>query len=206
MLNSSAYKQKSVSHSLAKEHFGLMPRMRLPAEQIRDHFLTVSGLLNSKVGGPSIFPMQPEGFYEERGQNTPGNSNFEWKVSDSNDRYRKSMYIYWKRMALHPSLSAFDAPTRQVCVSKRSISNTPQQALVTLNDPMFDECSRAFSKKLSSFSDISSEGIIDKAFMLCLSRLPDKHEKKKFLELLNKDGWYSVATVLLNLDETLTRE
>ena len=109
-------------------------------------------------------------------------------------------------MALHPSLSAFDAPTRQVCVSKRSISNTPQQALVTLNDPMFDECSRAFSKKLSSWSHLSSDETIDKAFMFCLSRLPNKDEKKKFLELLNKDGWYSVATVLLNLDETLTRE
>ena len=206
MVNSSAYKQESVSYSLAQRFFGLMPRIRLPAEQIRDHFLTVSGLMDFRIGGPSIFPIQPEGFYEERGQNTPGNSNFTWKVSSPDERYRKSMYIYWKRMALHPSLSAFDAPTRQVCVSKRSISNTPQQALVTLNDPMFDECSRALSKKLSSWSDTSPDIIIDKAFMLCLSRLPDEEEKKKFIELFKKDGWYSVATVLLNLDESLTRE
>jgi len=77
---------------------------------------------------------------------------------------------------------------------------------VTLNDPMFDECSRALSKKLSSWSDTSPDIIIDKAFVLCLSRLPDEEEKKKFIELFKKDGWYSVATVLLNLDESLTRE
>ena len=206
ILNSSAYQQVSVSSSKALQNFGLMPRMRLPAEQIRDHFLTVSGLLNPSIGGPSIFPIQPDGFYEERGQNTPGNSNFTWKASDSEGRYRKSMYIYWKRMALHPSLAAFDAPTRQVCVAKRSISNTPQQALVTLNDPMFDECSRAFAKKISDFPNLSVSEKIKQAFLICLGRTPAKEELEKFRNLLNVDGWYSVAAVLLNLDEALTRE
>ncbi|MAB60948.1 MAG: hypothetical protein CMO46_10500 [Verrucomicrobiales bacterium] len=206
ILNSSAYQQVSVSSSDARQNFGLMPRMRLPAEQIRDHFLTVSGLLNSSIGGPSIFPIQPDGFYEERGQNTPGNSNFTWKASAPEERYRKSMYIYWKRMALHPSLAAFDAPTRQVCVAKRSISNTPQQALVTLNDPMFDECSRAFAKKISDFSTLSDREKIEQAFLIGLGRNPVKEEIEKFLNLSRLDGWYSVAAVLLNLDEALTRE
>lgn len=206
ILNSSAYQQVSVSSSKALQNFGLMPRMRLPAEQIRDHFLTVSGLLNPSIGGPSIFPIQPDGFYEERGQNTPGNSNFTWKASGPEGRYRKSMYIYWKRMALHPSLAAFDAPTRQVCVAKRSISNTPQQALVTLNDPMFDECSRAFAKKLSDLPNLSVSKKIEQAFLICLGRTPAKEELEKFRNLLNVDGWYSVAAVLLNLDEALTRE
>ena len=206
ILNSSAYQQVSVSSSKALQNFGLMPRMRLPAEQIRDHFLTVSGLLNPSIGGPSIFPIQPDGFYEERGQNTPGNSNFTWKASGPEGRYRKSMYIYWKRMALHPSLAAFDAPTRQVCVTKRSISNTPQQALVTLNDPMFDECSRAFAKKISDFPNLSVSEKIKQAFLICLGRTPAKEELEKFRNLLNVDGWYSVAAVLLNLDEALTRE
>ena len=116
------------------------------------------------------------------------------------------MYIYWKRMALHPSLAAFDAPTRQVCVAKRSISNTPQQALVTLNDPMFDECSRAFAKKLSDFPNLSVSEKIKQAFLICLGRTPAKEELEKFRNLLNVDGWYSVAAVLLNLDEALTRE
>jgi len=183
-----------------------MPRMRLPAEQIRDQFLSASGLLDDRIGGPSVFPLQPEGFYEERGQNRAGNSNFTWKVSGPENRYRKSMYVYWKRMALHPSFAAFDAPTRQVCVAKRSVSNTPQQALVTLNDPMFDECSRALAEKLSVYGKGKINEGLDHVFMKCLGRIPDKEERIKFQELVKNDGWYSVCVVLLNLDEALTRE
>lgn len=206
ILNSETYQQESVGLSQARSIFGLMPRMRLPAEQIRDQFLAVSGLLDTRLGGASVFPLQPEGFYEERGQNEPGNSNFTWKVSGAEGRYRKSMYIYWKRMALHPSLAAFDAPTRQVCVARRSISNTPQQALVTLNDPMFDECSRALSNRLADIGENEGDQGLQRVFMLCLGRGPDQEELTRFRVLLKSDGWYAVTVVLLNLDEALTRE
>lgn len=206
IVGSDAYQQKSVGLSDSRAVFGLMPRMRLPAEQIRDQFLSASNLLDTRIGGPSVFPLQPEGFYEERGQNTAGNSNFTWKVSGPENRYRKSMYVYWKRMALHPSFAAFDGPTRQVCVAKRSISNTPQQALVTLNDPMFDECSRALSERLSGFGKDKIDEGLDYAFMKCLGRSPNSEEKIRFQALLKSDGWYSVCVVLLNLDEALTRE
>jgi hypothetical protein len=206
IVGSDAYKQKSVGLSDSSSVFGLMPRMRLPAEQIRDQFLSVSDLLDARIGGPSVFPLQPDGFYEERGQNTAGNSNFTWKVSVPKNRYRKSMYVYWKRMALHPSFAAFDAPTRQVCVAKRSISNTPQQALVTLNDPMFDECPKTLSKKLSGFGKGKTDEGLDYAFMKCLGRIPNNEERTRFQKLLKSDGWYSVCVVLLNLDEALTRE
>ena len=206
IVGSDAYQQKSVGLSDSRSVFGLMPRMRLPAEQIRDQFLSASDLLDARIGGPSIFPLQPDGFYEERGQNTGQNSNFTWKVSGPENRYRKSMYVYWKRMALHPSFAAFDAPTRQVCVAKRSISNTPQQALVTLNDPMFDECSKALSERLSGFGKGKTDEGIDYAFMKCLGRIPNNEERTRFQDLLKSDGWYSVCVVLLNLDEALTRE
>ncbi len=206
IVGSDAYQQKSVGLSDFRSVFGLMPRMRLPAEQIRDQFLSASDLLDARIGGPSIFPLQPDGFYEERGQNTGQNSNFTWKVSGPENRYRKSMYVYWKRMALHPSFAAFDAPTRQVCVAKRSISNTPQQALITLNDPMFDECSKALSERLSGFGKGKTDEGLDYAFMKCLGRIPNNEERTKFQDLLKSDGWYSVCVVLLNLDEALTRE
>jgi len=206
IVGADAYQQESVGLLDSRAVFGLMPRMRLPAEQIRDQFLSVSDLLDARIGGPSVFPLQPDGFYEERGQNTAGNSNFTWKVSGPENRYRKSMYVYWKRMALHPSFAAFDAPTRQVCVAKRSISNTPQQALVTLNDPMFDECSKALSERLSGFGKDKTDEGLDYAFMKCLGRIPNNEERTRFQDLLKSDGWYSVCVVLLNLDEALTRE
>ena len=206
IVSSGTYQQKSVGLSDSRSVFGLMPRMRLPAEQIRDQFLSASDLLDDRIGGPSVFPLQPEGFYEERGQNTAGNSNLTWKVSGPEDRYRKSMYVYWKRMALHPSFAAFDAPTRQVCVAKRTVSNTPQQALVTLNDPMFDECSRVIAENLSVYGKGKINEGLDHAFMECLGRIPNNEERIKFQALVKNDGWYSVCVVLLNLDEALTRE
>ena len=207
--NSKTYQRSSSTpHSaLQTPHsYAFMLRNRLPAEQIRDHFLAVSGLLVPKIGGPSVFPMQPAGFYEERGQNEPGNSNFTWKVSPGEGRYRKSMYIYWKRMGLHPSMAALDAPPRQVCVAMRSSTNTPQQPLVTLNDPMFDECARAFAKRIESGGAKSDDERIRLAFQLCLSRDPDSEELAKFRAFVETDGWHAAAAVLLNLDEAMTRE
>ena len=189
-----------------------MPRRRLAAEQIRDQALVVSGLFIPVIGGPPVFPLQPKGFYEERGQNAAGNSNFNWANSKGDNRYRKTLYTYWKRMALHPALAALDAPPRQVCVTRRSITNTPQQALVTMNDPVFHELAVAFSGRIvSGVQEETSTARIRYAFRVCLGRYPDPGELKQFMEFLEKStdrkaGWVSIASVLLNLDETLTRE
>ena len=214
ILNSETYRQSSVRsiehHDLdpANRLLARMSRFRHSAEQIRDNALAVSGLLVPAIGGPPVFPAQPAGLYEETGQNEPGNSNFTWKDSSGDGRYRKSMYTYWKRMLLHPSLASFDAPPRQVCVARRSITNTPRQALVTLNDPIFHECAQAFARRITR-EHPRAEARLEFAFQQCLGRAPDPDEQKKFLEFANREGeeaWISVATVLLNLDETLTRE
>ena len=216
IVNSETYRQSSVqtprqqAADPANQLLGRMSRSRHAAEQIRDNALAISGLLVHKVGGPPVFPMQPEGLYEETGQNEPGNSNFSWKDSTGDDRHRKSMYTYWKRMLLHPSLASFDAPSRQVCVTRRSVTNTPRQALVTLNDPIFHECARYFADRIIS-SHSGKHQRLEYAFQTCLSRPPDAEERKMFLTFLAEEGegadrWVSVAAILLNLDETLTRE
>lgn len=195
--------QDPSNHWLAR-----MSRARHPAEQIRDQALVVSGLFVPRIGGAPVFPPQPSGLYEETGQNEPGNSNFTWKDSAGDGRYRKSIYTYWKRMLLHPTLASFDAPPRQVCVARRSLTNTPRQALVTLNDPVFHECARAFARRIVT-SHAATGKRLDFAFKQCLGRLPDRREREQFKHFVATGGntaWLSIATVLLNLDETLTRE
>ena len=216
IVNSGTYRQssvRSIEHDdldPANRLLARMSRFRHSAEQIRDNALAVSGLLVPAIGGPPVFPAQPAGLYEETGQNEPGNSNFTWKDSSGDGRYRKSMYTYWKRMLLHPSLASFDAPPRQVCVARRSITNTPRQALVTLNDPIFHECAQALARRIERAHPDAGPRL-EFAFRHCLSRPPDEEERKMFLSFAaaeggNKEPWVSVATVLLNLDETLTRE
>ena len=214
IVHSETYRRSSVQgtehHDLdpANRLLARMSRFRHSAEQIRDNALAVSGLLVPAIGGPPVFPAQPAGLYEETGQNEPGNSNFTWKNSAGDGRYRKSTYTYWKRMLLHPSLASFDAPARQVCVARRSRTNTPRQALVTLNDPVFHECAQAFAQRIMA-SDPDIGNRLDFAFQQCLSRLPDRREREQFHHFVADGGntaWLSVATVLLNLDETLTRE
>lgn len=109
------------------------PRVRLSAEQLRDQGLHVSGLLSTKMYGPGVMPYQPEGIW-----NTPYNDD-EWEISEGEDRYRRAVYTYWKRSSPHPAMMTFDAADRQVCVARRIRTNTPLQALVTLNDPSFVE-------------------------------------------------------------------
>lgn len=189
------------------------PRVRLPAEQIRDGALVASGLLNRKLGGPSVFPDQPSGLYEERGQNLAANSNFNWKNSTGKDRYRRSLYTYWKRMMLHPVMATFDAPTREVCIARRSITNTPQQALAALNEPLFVETARALGRRLAETMPEQDAIRVRSAFRICLAREPDETELGRCLEFLSrqrarKSGseWELLAAVLMNLDEWMTLE
>ena len=186
------------------------PRVRLPAEQIRDGALAATGQLSARVGGPSVFPMQPAGLYEERGQDLPGNSNFKWVNSTGEGRFRRSIYTYWKRMMLHPVMSTFDAPTRQICVAKRTVTNTPQQALVGLNEPGMNAAAKDLAKRLAKRgSDLAK---VEQAFWICFSRPPDALERVDCLEFVKqqrmakREEWTALAAVLLNLDERLTRE
>ncbi len=112
------------------------PRVRLSAEQVRDQALAVSGLLSKKMYGPSVMPPQPEGIWQ-----SPYNGA-EWRESEGEDRYRRALYTYWKRTAPYPSMVTFDAPSREFCQSRRIRTNTPLQALVTLNDPVYLESAR----------------------------------------------------------------
>jgi hypothetical protein len=199
-----------------------MPRVRLPAEQIRDQALAISGLLKPVAGGPSVFPPQPQGYWEER--DLPG----KWTASKGDELHRKSLYIYWRRMALHPTLELLDAPGRAVCAVRRNTSNLPTQALVTLNDPIFVEAARHLARRVVNEIPADESGRVDFSFRLCLGRAPSVEERARFLAFL-KDrttryagdqsatrkltgsddptlaAWTSVATILLNLDETITR-
>lgn len=119
------------------------PRARLEAEMIRDQALAVGGLLSGKVLGPSVFPWQPANLWQ-----AAFDAGTTWTMSTGEDRHRRSLYTFWRRSRPYPSLSSFNAPTREVCTLRRPVSNTPLQALVTLNDPVFVEAAQAFGRRI----------------------------------------------------------
>ena len=211
IITSATYRQAARISSTHRERdpnndlLSRMPRVRLPAEQIRDQALAIGSLLKPFAGGPSVFPPQPDSYWEDR--DLPG----KWVASKGDNRYRKSLYTYWRRMALHPTMELLDAPARAVCVSRRNSANLPTQALVTLNAPVFVESAEGLAKRLLGEAPDPKEGL-DLAFRLCLGRLPDADEREKFLSFLESHSgpsdlakWQSLSTVLLNLDETITR-
>src|SRR5262249_12863415 len=118
-------------------------RWRLDAELVRDNALEISGLLVLKIGGPSVKPYQPDGYWENL--NFPVRS---YDASKGEDQYRRGLYTWWQRSFLHPSMLAFDAPSREECAADRARSNIPQQALVLLNDPSYVEAARAFATRI----------------------------------------------------------
>ena len=220
IVNSSTYRQVSINREdLSRvdpqnRFLARFPRIRLPAEQIRDRMLASSGKLSGRIGGPSVFPVQPPGLYEDRGQDLPGNSNFKWKNSTGEDQFRRSIYTYWKRMMLHPVMSTFDAPTRQICVAKRAVTNTPQQALIGMNEPAMHAAAVDLGKRLGKYKDDIAK--VRFAYLICFSRIPDQQELEHCLQFIGKqrqqravgegDEWTALAAVLLNLDEGLSRE
>jgi mono/diheme cytochrome c family protein len=183
-------------------------RLRLDAEIVRDVCLTASGLLNDKIGGPSVFPPQPDGVM------TLGQSRREWKPSTGPDRYRRGMYTFFWRATPHPSLMVFDGADGFSTCTRRLRSNTPLQALTLLNDEAFHEFAQSLAARVLKEGPKTDAARIDQAFRLCLSRPPSKDERQRLLKLLNHEvassdeptAWSSVARVLLNLDETITRE
>ena len=207
-------------------------RWRLEAELVRDQALSWAGLLVPKIGGPSVKPYQPEGYWE--------NLNFPprtYQASTGEDQYRRGLYVWWQRSFLHPSLVAFDAPSREECAAERNRSNIPQQALVLLNDPTYVESARAFAARILQEGGADAAARMDWAWRQAFAREPRPDERVVAQGLLDKHlaeyrqdveaaksllkvglqpaptdldpaelaAWTSVARVLLNLHETVTR-
>jgi hypothetical protein len=204
------------------------PRMRLSAEQVRDNALAAAWRLSTKMHGPPVYPPQPEGIWRVTGlvDNT-------YRVSQGEDAWRRGLYAVQRRSAPYPSFSSFDAPDRSACTVKRPRSNTPLQALVLLNDPVYIEAARSLADQLVVRP--SGPELLIHAFRTVLSRRPDEtelsevqgiHERARqryaddapaARQLLGQRelpegvsaadwaAWFSVAHVLLNLDETITK-
>jgi mono/diheme cytochrome c family protein len=184
-------------------------RLRLEAEIVRDVALAASGLLHPKIGGPSVFPPIADGamaFTQVKR---------DWKPSPGPDRYRRGMYTFFYRAAPHPVLTVFDAPDSFSSCTRRIRSNTPLQALTLLNDEAFVECAVALADRVRREGRGSDADKLRFAFRLCVSRAPGAAEQRRLEELLaqqqraesdERAAWITVARVLLNLDETITRE
>jgi mono/diheme cytochrome c family protein len=183
-------------------------RIRLDAELVRDAFLTSGGLLNPAIGGPSVFPPQPDGVMNF------GQMRRTWTTSKNADRYRRGMYTFFWRATPHPLFTLFDAPDGTRSCTKRSRSNTPLQALTLLNDEAFMECAESLASKLLEEQTTDAERL-DEAFLRCLARKPTSRERGRLLALIAQQHqekqsesavWTTVARVILNLDEFITRE
>ncbi len=155
-------------------------RFRLQAEFVRDNALKISGLLTRKIGGPSARPYQPEGYYSQL--NFPKRR---YMADEGEDQYRRGVYTHWQRTFTHPSMTAFDAPSREECVAKRPVSNTPLQALTLLNDPSFVEAARVFAQRLLDSDADNDASKLKQAFMTALSRYPNQEELDTLKSLLN---------------------
>ncbi len=197
---SSTYRQSSAApaelyqRDPANQFLARGPRYRLQGEFIRDTALVLSGLLNQKIGGPGVKPYQPPGLWAEVGLG--GNPKF---VQDHGDKlYRRSLYTYWKRSAPPPSMQIFDAPTREKCTIRRPRTNTPLQALVTLNDVQFVEASRHFAQRLLREGGDSDDSRITYAFRLATAR----QEYRVMNELLIENK--SVDYLVVNYDRDLS--
>jgi hypothetical protein len=151
------------------------PRFRLPAEVIRDQALEISGLLKESVGGPSVYPYQPADLYKGIvvAADYPGTRYIE---STGDNLYRRSIYTFWKRTVPHPTLNVLDAPDREVCIVRRSTTNTPLQALTLLNDPIFVEAARKLAERVVKEGGTAPETRLALAFRLATGRSPKERE------------------------------
>jgi hypothetical protein len=235
---SRTYRQASTASEVVRQRdpynvlLARQARFRLDAETVRDNALAISGLLVRKIGGPSVKPYQPAGYWAML--NFPKR---EWENDSGEGLYRRGLYTYWCRTFPYPSLVAFDAPSREECTVERPRSNTPLQALVLLNDPVYVEASRAFAERVLREGGADVAARLHFAFRQALQRQPLPAELKvleplfaKHLRQYREDraaaeallhtgarpvpngldvaelaAWTSVARVLLNLHETITR-
>jgi hypothetical protein len=210
------------------------PRLRVEAEVVRDIALSASGLLNRKVGGPSIFSPAPAFLFQPPASYGP----FTWIEAKGDDRYRRALYTFRRRSTPYPALLTFDSPNGDFSCVRRTRSNTPLQALTTLNEPVFLECARALADRILKEGGQTDDERLTYAMRLCVSRSPTTEEKTELLHLVEKQRqriaagaldpmevatgkkekpadkqqaehlavYTIVSRVLLNLDETITKE
>jgi hypothetical protein len=238
IVTSATYRQSSrvTPELLAKDPRNRLlarsPRYRLEAETVRDQALALSGLLSRKLGGPSVFPPQPEGLWQAafNGQRT-------WATSTGADSHRRGLYTFWRRTVPYPSMATFDAPSREICALRRVRTNTPLQAFVTLNDPVYVEAAQALGRRIAAEGGTSVEERVEYGLKLALGRPAGPEQVAPLAELYQSEveryrshpddaralatepigplpdgadpaemaAWTTVANVLLNLDGVLTR-
>ena len=229
---SATYRQQSkVNDELLQKdpynrYYARGPRVRLSAEQVRDQALFISGLLSKKMYGPGVMPYQPEGIW-----NSPY-SGAQWRQSRGEDQYRRGVYIYWKRTAAYPSMTTFDGTSREVCVARRIRTNTPLQALVTLNDSAYIDMARNFAYRLQKDVNANVDGQIKKGYELATGHaitekdlliLKDLYkdaltkfdaDKEMACEMIGLNNEHNnpetaalvvVCNAILNLDEVITK-
>jgi len=183
LVTSATYRQSSrVSVELAERDpdnilLARGPRFRAAAEVVRDQALAVSGLLSTNMYGPPVRPPQPS-----FGLSAAFGSTFDWKTSAGEDKYRRALYIEWRRTSPYPSMATFDAPNREVCALRRPRSNTPLQALVTLNDPVYVEAAQALAGRIAETAG-APEDKAGYGFRLCLARPPRSDELEQLIRL-----------------------
>lgn len=236
IVNSATYRQAAFAspEKLEKDPFNRLlsrgPRFRMEAEMLRDYTLAVAGLLDRTVGGPSVFPHQPEGVW-----NNPYSSD-KWELSKDGDQFRRGLYTFWRRTAPYASFMAFDAPSREVACERRPRSNTPVQSLVTLNDPAFVAAANGLARQILAHGGDTFASRLDYAVLRTLSRRSTGSEQREFAALYETGrrkfetdpaaaaklaaiglpagastgtvelaAWAVIANVLLNLDEALTK-
>ena len=237
LVTSSTYRQSSKLEPGAAERdpenrlLARGPRLRLSAEMLRDQALAVSGLLSPKMYGPSVRPVRPS-----LGLAAAFGGGLDWQPSEGEDRLRRGLYTEWRRTSPYPSMTTFDAPNREVCTLRRSQTNTPLQALVTLNDPVFIEAAQALARRLVAAGGSPADRV-HHGFRLVLARPPSATESSRVvalyddlladyrrdpakaeamatnpigplppgLEAPHLAAWTAVASVLLNLDESLMK-
>jgi hypothetical protein len=235
MVTSATYRQSSrvTPDLIARDPYNRLyargPRFRVEAETVHDIALSASGLLSPKMFGPSVFPYQPAGVWD-----VPY-SKEKWVQSEGADRFRRSIYTFIRRSAPYPSLVTWDAPSREFCTVRRVRTNTPLQALTTLNDPYFFDAARAMAKRMMSEGGTNVEERATYGFRLAVSRQPAKQELERLLDFYNRQlskykedeksaaqtigvesgndksapewaAWTMVANVLLNMDETISKD
>jgi len=157
------------------------PRFRLEAETIRDQALAIGGLLNKQLYGPSVMPPQPEGVW------MLVYSSDKWVTSEGADRHRRGLYTFWRRSSPYPSMVAFDAPSREVCTSQRIRTNTPLQAFVTLNDPVYVEAAQSLARRMAQLPDATVEQRAKYGFVAATSREPTPEEIAHLIRLYQSE-------------------
>ena len=213
------------------------PRLRVDAETVYDTALSVSGLLSRHIGGPSVFPPAPDFLFQPPASYGPKT----WRVEEGSNRYRRALYTFRFRSVPHPALSNFDAPNGETACVRRVRTNSPLQALTTLNEPLLMECACAFGKRIAQEGGASDAERLASAHQMCTSRLPSVDELSILEKFLNEQrdhfahhpdearrliegsdrsskgpsgqetwgevsAWTAVGRVLLNLDETVTKD